>query len=707
MDWQFTPYTVPVFVAAIIAGALSLVGWRRRPAPGAGWFTAMMFAAFVWALCYGLEMISVGLPTTILWSKAQYFGAVSIAVTWLALVLTYTGQREWLTRRNVGLFFIIPLITLALAWTNEFHELIWMNVGLETGSSFNTLSFTPGMWYWVNIAYAYAIFVFSTILLVVAFTRSTSLYRRQIIVLLIFSLTTWLGNLAYTVGLTPQRMNLTPVTFSVSGLLIAWGLFRYRMLDIVPVARDIVMEHMSDGVIVLDHQNRVVDLNSAAQALFGRTPSEAIGQPIIQVLADWPALAERCQNEGSVHTELTLPTEDKQHIFDLRISPFRDRRGQLSGRLMVWRDITERKRAEEELRKLSRAVEQSSSTIVITDLDGNIEFVNPAFARITGYAPEEVIGENTRTLKSGEHTSEFYQILWETITRGKTWQGEFINRKKNGELYWEAATISPVKDRDGKITHYVAVKEDITARKQAEEMLRQYATELELRNAELDAFAHTVAHDLKNPLTAMIGFSSLLQSHFVEMSEEDRQGFLQKIEQSGFKIQSIVDELLLLASVREMSEIGTGPLDMGHIVAESLKRLNYLVQEHQAEIVLSERWPMALGYGPWVEEVWVNYLSNAIKYGGQPPRVQVGATVEAAGRVRFWVRDNGDGLSSEERARLFTPFERLHQVSIEGHGLGLSVVRRIVEKLGGQVGVESGEGQGSTFYFTLPGVEPP
>ncbi|MDY0020284.1 MAG: PAS domain S-box protein, partial [Anaerolineae bacterium] len=163
---------------------------------------------------------------------------------------------------------------------------------------------------------------------------------------------------------------------------------------------------------------------------------------------------------------------------------------------LAFPDITERKEAEAKLRQLSRAVEQSASTIVITDLEGTIEYVNPAFTRITGYTPEETIGKNPRVLKSGKHSREFYKKLWETILSGHEWQGEFLNRKKNGDLYWEHASISPVTDPSGKITNFVAVKEDITARKQAEETLRRYATELETRNQELDAFAHTVAHDL-------------------------------------------------------------------------------------------------------------------------------------------------------------------------------------------------------------------
>jgi signal transduction histidine kinase len=171
---------------------------------------------------------------------------------------------------------------------------------------------------------------------------------------------------------------------------------------------------------------------------------------------------------------------------------------------------------------------------------------------------------------------------------------------------------------------------------------------------------------------------------------------------------NIVDELLLLAGVREQ-EAPQEPLAMGAIVSGALQRLSYDIEHAGAEIVLPEAWPLALGYAPWVEEVWVNYLSNALKYGGTPPRVELGASGEAgeaqeARSIRFWVADNGPGLSAADQAKLFAPFERLHQVRIQGHGLGLSIVRRIVEKLGGQAGVESQPGAGSTFYFTLPGV---
>jgi len=244
---------------------------------------------------------------------------------------------------------------------------------------------------------------------------------------------------------------------------------------------------------------------------------------------------------------------------------------------------------------------------------------------------------------------------------------------------------------------------DITERKRAEETLRQYAAELEARNEELDAFAHTVAHDLKNPLAGIVGFAHVLEENGTTLPDEELRRYLHTIAQRGRKMDNIIDELLLLTGVRKM-EVEVGPLDMASIVAQARQRLADMIEEHQAEIILPDTWPVALGYGPWVEEVWVNYLSNAIKYGGRPLRVELGATVQPDGQVCFWVRDNGPGLTPVEQALLFTPFVRLDQVRIAGHGLGLSVVRRIMEKLGGQVGVESEVGRGSVFTFTLSSI---
>ncbi len=255
---------------------------------------------------------------------------------------------------------------------------------------------------------------------------------------------------------------------------------------------------------------------------------------------------------------------------------------------------------------------------------------------------------------------------------------------------------------------YELAQQEIAERQQAEQALREYNVELKARNVELDAFAHTVAHDLKTPLTALVGFSKLLEKRYSKLKPAQVLNSLHIITQNSVMMTNIIDELLLLASVRKVQDIETTPLDMTHIIDQTRVRLSTMIDEYQPQITIPDTWPTAIGHGPWVQEVWINYISNAIKYGGDPLCIELGATPQrqkaddARPMIRFWVRDHGPGIPGNEHKRLFTLFTRLDTTRAKGHGLGLSIVKRIVEKLGGQVGVESKVGYGSTFWFTLP-----
>jgi PAS domain S-box-containing protein len=233
------------------------------------------------------------------------------------------------------------------------------------------------------------------------------------------------------------------------------------------------------------------------------------------------------------------------------------------------------------------------------------------------------------------------------------------------------------------------------------EALRQQADELKQRNEELDAYAHTVAHDLKGPTGLIIGFAQTLEENFAEIPPKEMRRHLRTITRNGRKMNNIIKELLLMSSVRK-AHVESEPLDMASIVVEAVERLAFEIDVYEAEIIVAGQWPVATGYAPWLEEVWVNYISNAIKYGGRPPRIELGASKESTDFVRFWVHDNGPGISPEDQIRLFTPYTQLDTVRAQGHGLGLSIVQRIVEKLGGETGIESSPDQGSTFFFTLP-----
>lgn len=238
--------------------------------------------------------------------------------------------------------------------------------------------------------------------------------------------------------------------------------------------------------------------------------------------------------------------------------------------------------------------------------------------------------------------------------------------------------------------------------------ISQRASELEHQNLALNDFAHTVAHQIQGLLSQMVGYASLVDSHYQEQLSVPARQAVDQIMQSGYKMNNVITELLFLASMRS-ENIQVSELDNKRILTEVLKRLRYQIREANAKIAMPSQWPRALGYAPWIEEVWLNYISNGLKYGGseeKPPILTLGATPEDNGMVRFWVADNGPGIAEADQKRLFRPHTRVTSKKIRGEGLGLSIVWRIIKKCGGNVGVESQEGAGSCFWFTLPDTLP-
>ena len=236
---------------------------------------------------------------------------------------------------------------------------------------------------------------------------------------------------------------------------------------------------------------------------------------------------------------------------------------------------------------------------------------------------------------------------------------------------------------------------------QSQQLARQ-ADELRGQNRDLESYAHTVAHDLKIPLTTVIGLAGLLREMRQSMPEQQVADALTTIHRTSLKMAQIIDALLTLASLRSDRPLAPQLLHSRQIVDECINRLQPMIEQSGAELEVAKHWPAALGRADWVEAVWTNYLSNAIKYGGMPAKIELGATRQDDGQIRFYVRDHGPGIEHQDYARLFQPFSRLQPGTVEGHGIGLSIVARIIAKLDGQVGAEPAPGGGSLFWFSLP-----
>ncbi|OGS97786.1 MAG: hypothetical protein A3H99_09295 [Gallionellales bacterium RIFCSPLOWO2_02_FULL_59_110] len=376
-------------------------------------------------------------------------------------------------------------------------------------------------------------------------------------------------------------------------------------------------------------------------------------------------------------------------------------------------DITERFIAQEKLLTLSKAVENSPASVVITGLDGAIEYVNPKFTKVTGYTAQEAIGQNPRILKSGALSPKFYEKMWLTILAGEVWQGEFHNKKKNGEDYFEAATISPIRDDQGSVTHFVAVKEDITERKRTEQQLKKSMAAAEAANRAKSEFLANMSHEIRTPMNAIIGFSHLcLQSGL----KPEQQDYLEKVYRSANSLLGIINDILDFSKVEAgKMEVEKTPFRLDDVLRNAADIAGVRATEKGLALHFDKEQgiPQTLVGDPLrLGQVLNNLIGNAVKFTGEG-EVAVGVRMESQtpGHVvlGFTVRDTGIGLTQEQIGRLFQSFSQADTSTTRkygGTGLGLAISARFVELMGGTMWVESTPEQGSVFAFNLPFVCP-
>jgi PAS domain S-box-containing protein len=381
MDGPAFQYALLLFAATVVVIALAIYAWRHRTVAGAAALAWLTIAIAEWMFTYAVELVAADASTKLLAAKLQYFGIVNAPLAWLAFTSQYTGRSSWLAGRRVAALLLTPIITLALVLTNEVHGLIWSAVDTSIHGP-GALPLEHGPWFWVHTIFSYSLMAAGSVLMVRASLRASRFYRRQAIALLLSSTTPWFSNILYVFQLNPfAPLDLTPLAFALSALLLGWCLFRFRLLDIVPVAHDIIIDGMPDGMIVLDARNRLVDMNPTAARLVGHDLAAALGQDLDIILPNQPLLAEHCRGDAASQIELQFASGDTRRDYEAQIRPLVDRRSRVSGRLITLRDITGRKQAEETQRFLAEA-----STLLASSLDYEATLATVALMAVPYFA---------------------------------------------------------------------------------------------------------------------------------------------------------------------------------------------------------------------------------------------------------------------------------------------------------------------------------
>lgn len=690
MQWEYLIFISALFLITGLMVIFARLAWQRRRTAGGDIFIGLAIAATIWVFTSALEKLTASLATKILLSKIQYFGIASIAPLWLLFILDYTRQSHLLPRWGRIFLWVIPLISLGLVWTNEWHHLIWTEVVPTSSVPGAPTHYYHGWWFWVFTAYTYSLILTGSTLLIWWIWRSPRIYRRQAVTLLLGIAFPWVSNILYQLGYRPfAGYDITPVAFLLSTLILGFSIFQFRLLDLAPIARDAIVENMLDSVLVLDNEMRVADLNSRTEQLFSIEPDKCIGLPVRSFHPSLAILEDICSQDQPAIAEVELQEEKFYHL-ELRSTPLHDSRRRRIGSLILLRDITERKAQEETMMIQSVALEAAADGIVITHPDGAILWVNPAFTQITGYTADEVRGQNLRMLKSERQDEAFYRNLWNTILSGQVWRGEMVNRRKDGSLYDEEMTITPVIDRQGQINHFIAIKQDISKRKAAEEALRRSNTDKQ-RLTEAEAIAqerNRIAQEIHDGLAQNLAALRMRIGRWRRDLEKQPERVRSEIDE----VEEMVNASLLEArrSIYALRPLALANQGFFAAIKQFIKGYR---DYYQLNVSLDVRGPeeclprhLELTLFRIIQEA----LNNTAKHASAN---NVWITLDLSGRkiIALTVRDDGQGFD----------LQNLGMAERKGH-IGLQAMRERIQSAEGEMNVASRTGQGTVIYITFP-----
>ncbi|MBX0330576.1 GAF domain-containing protein [Oscillochloris sp. ZM17-4] len=756
---------VSLFAVALIGAAAltaSLAAWAMyHRTRGYFSFALLMLALSWWSSAYAMELASRDLDRVMLWVRLEYLSIVSIPPLWLIYAWRYGGHDRWLRPRRLAALALTPLITLALAWSNDAHGLIWATVALKPVGDMLLLDTAHGWWFWVHTLYSYTLILIGSTLFVRAAWHAAPLYRSQGAALMGAGLIPLAGNLLYLaqIGL-PLDVDLTPLLFTASGILCSWASHSSRLLTIVPVARNRLIEEMGDGVLVLDDAGRVADINPVGQQIFAAAFGAAVAQPLAAVAPQLAALLAAPERADDALQELTLGAGAGARTYDVRRKALRNRRGQQTGCLIVLRDITERKRGEAELRAqkdlfagLAAVAQAAAARPTLREtlrgvLETSAALVGTSRGSIFLLAEDLSVFESIRLQSSAAPYEVERAVITRVLVDGLA--GWAVRQREvaiiddtTRDPRWlqlegaaGAAMAVPILDRAQVLGVITLAHQDrgfFTAEHAG--LMRAVAGQIALavRNAQMyetqrelaeladaasrtkSAFLATMSHELRTPLNAIIGYSQLLIEELGAAAHEQALRDLDQITASGQHLLTLVNDVIELSQIEAgQARLSLGPVELGTLVANVIAGARPLAAQNDntLSVECADDLGVVITDLANLRQILQQLLANACKFtadGSVCLRVtrEDGSLTPGApaAMIRFVIADSGIGMTDEQISQIFTEFTQGDMRSTRQHGgmgIGLALCQRLSSLMGGTISVSSAPGQGSVFTLSLP-----
>jgi PAS domain S-box-containing protein len=478
------------------------------------------------------------------------------------------------------------------------------------------------------------------------------------------------------------------------------------------------IENIGDGLALYDKEDRLVLCNTPYQDMFSPIKDVLIAgkqyEDILKVGIQrglYPPVGQDADEWLKMRLELRKKNNAsrEERLIDGRWLLVRESIGKDGFRVSIRTDITHMKERDKRLRQLHRAVDQSASMVILTDHQGSIEYVNKRFVEDTGYQKHEVIGKSHNFFSGGETSQTEYRRIWQTITKGQVWRGEINRRRKNGELYWVYLTISPIKDYDGHITHYVGIEDDITYRKKTEKALRQAKENAVNANKAKTDFLTNMSHELRTPLNHVIGFSDMLKKQSVNnLTQEKFDQYLGCIYEAGSHLLEVVNSILEAAQIESKSIVlEKKNFNSGDLISACSNQFQerFKTTNLHLESIIPDDAPLIYGDGVRIQQILLNLLSNAIKFSHSGDTITLGGRLLENNMFEYFVKDTGCGIEDEKQKDIFAMFEQVDNSLTRAHqgiGLGLALAKHLTDLHNGHLSFESQKDVGSTFYLRIP-----